>query len=299
LAKSITAIRAGTLLLLVFLPCLTCSSASAENAASSSPPRLVYASGNRQPYALTLLTRALHVAGHPHELVEHTAPYEQGQSLKVLANDRGIDISWSMTSIAREEMLLPIRIPIFKGLIGWRLPLVNVENSSRFSSVQSLQELQQYTAGQVHDWPDVEILEWNGVEVFKSGTYDGLFKMLAMGRIDYFPRSVIEIWGELDQKPDLGLLVDPYVALHYPTAFYYFVSRSRPDLKALISKGLKILQETGEFDQLFLHYHKDVIERAQLHRRQVISMVNPGLPEKTPLGDESLWYKVQGKGRAN
>ena len=145
MAKTAAATKSSLFLLLASLLCSTNPLAAAEGESAVLPPSLVYADRNRQPYALTLLSRALDAAGSPHELVPNKSLYEQGQSLKILANNRGIDISWSMTSITREEMLLPIRIPIFKGLIGWRLPLVKTLNKELFSGVNNLRQLQQFT----------------------------------------------------------------------------------------------------------------------------------------------------------
>jgi hypothetical protein len=94
-----------------------------------------------------------------------------------------------------EAALLPIRIPIDKGLLGWRIFLVNRAKADQFAAVKTLDGLRPYQAGQGHDWPDTDILRANGLKVQGSANYDGLFKTLQAGRIDYFPRSVVEIWA--------------------------------------------------------------------------------------------------------
>lgn len=264
--------------------------AAGEALSPEKPGILIYPKVNRNPYPKMLLARALEVAGKPHSLVASTGNYSQKRGLTALANGEGIDVNWSMTTDLRESMLLPIRIPIYKGLIGWRLFLIKAANWHQFAEVSQAQDLHAYTAGQMHDWPDSAILEWNGMDVFKGSTYEGLFKMLAMGRIDYFPRSAIEIWGELEERPDLGLAVEPSIVLHYPTAVYFFVSRSRPDLHALITEGLNKLIDSGEFDRLFMQRYGKIIARAQLQDRRKIKLDNHILPSLTPVDSDSLWY---------
>jgi hypothetical protein len=263
-----------------------------SESAESPSNTLIYPGNQRQIYPIVLLKKALIAAGAPHTLIPSEIPYGQKRSLIDLARGQGIDVSWSMTSKTREDMLLPVRIPVFKGLIGWRLPLIRAADTEQFHWIDDARTLSRLKVGQMHDWPDTDILLANGFNLFSSSTYEGLFRMLAIGRIDYFPRSVVEIWRELDQHPGLGLSIEPSIVLHYPTAFYFFVAKNRPDLHDLILKGLSIMRANGEFDRLFMEYHGDVIERAQLHQRKIISIPNDQLSELTPLGQKNLWYQI-------
>ncbi len=47
--------------------------------------------------------------------------------------------------------------------------------------------------------------------------------------------------GELEDasRAGLHLAIDQHVALHYPAAFYFFVSRQRPELAEAIRQGLE------------------------------------------------------------
>ncbi len=253
---------------------------------------LVYPGNQRQSYPITLLKKALQAAGTPYHLVPSETDYGQKRSLIDLARGQGIDVSWSMTSKTREDMLLPVRIPVFKGLIGWRIPLVRTSDLKRFARIEDVTALSRLRVGQMHDWPDTGILKAQNFNVFSSSTYEGLFRMLAKGRIDYFPRSIVEIWREMDSHPDLGLSIEPSIVLRYPTAFYYFVSKERPELHDLIHKGLSSLKASGEFDALFMEHHADFIERAQLHQRKIITIDNAQLPDLNPLDQPELWFQV-------
>ena len=143
----------------------------------------------------------------------------------------------------------------------------------------------------MHDWPDTSILEWNGMTMFRSSTYAGLFKMLAMERIDYFPRSVIEIWREYEANKSMKITVDENVLVYYPTAFYYFVSKKRPELARAIESGLETMIKDGRFEKLFMHYHADYIDAVNIDKRALIVLKNPLLPPETPINRQELWYK--------
>jgi hypothetical protein len=215
---------------------------------------------------------------------------QQGRALAMLASGQGMDVVWSMTSKDREATLLPIRIPIYKGLIGWRIPLIRASDLGQFRTVRDLGGLRKLSAGQGHDWPDTDILRSNGIPVFGSPRYDSLFRMLVSSRFDYFPRSVVEIWDEARNHAAEGIAVDPYVVIHYPTAFYYFVNRNNPQLAETIRKGLEAAIADGSFDKLFVEHHTRALEKAALEERTVIELNNPLLPPETPLGRRELWF---------
>ena len=250
-----------------------------------------YPNKQRQSYPILLLDLALRASGKTYVLTPSANDYEQKRALTDLASDKYLDVSWSMTSIDRESMLLPIRIPIFKGLIGWRIPLVNSNYGDLFLNSRSKEDIQLLKAGQMHDWPDTSILEWNGMTMFRSSTYAGLFKMLAMERIDYFPRSVIEIWREYEANKSMKITVDENVLVYYPTAFYYFVSKKRPELARAIESGLETMIKDGRFEKLFMHYHADYIDAVNIDKRALIVLKNPLLPPETPINRQELWYK--------
>jgi hypothetical protein len=86
---------------------------------------------------------------------------------------------------------LPIRIPLDKGLLGWRVALVNAATPDRLAGITNVRQLAGLLAGQVADWPDTAILRHAGLKVLTSQDYGNLFPMLQRNRFDYFPRSVI------------------------------------------------------------------------------------------------------------
>jgi len=129
--------------------------------------------------------------------LESTIRMQQGRAVQQLLMGKNIDVIWTVTSIAREEKLLPIRIPLLKGLLGHRVLIIRKEDKKKFSSITSLEDLKHFSAGQGHDWPDTEILRANQIDVITAANYEGLFTMLEARRFDYFPRGVNEAWQEL------------------------------------------------------------------------------------------------------
>ena len=266
-------------------------------AASGAVPRtLVYPRSEeeedrRDDYPVQLLALALSKAGRQDGLLPHALFMLQARSIRELEQGRWLDVIWTMTSTEREAALLPIRIPIDRGLLGWRLLLVRASELPRLAQVRGLVDLQALRAGQGADWPDTTILRAAGLNVDESARYGDLFRKLGAGRIDYFPRGLQEIWSELDQHRSEGLAAEPRLALHYPTAMYFFVNKRDTALAADITRGLERALRDGSFDALFQRHFGAQIKRAGLNERQVIELRNPLLPAQTPLADARLWYR--------
>jgi hypothetical protein len=248
-------------------------------------------------YIVAVLKLALDKSGRPYVLKQSEAPMVQSRVIEEIARNSGkVDIVWTMTSEQREKDLLPIRIPIDFGLIGWRVALVRADRTELFGKVRRPEDLARLVAGQMHDWPDTAILRANGLQVITSSHYEGLFSQLLLGRVDYFPRSVIEVRSELKAHPQLTLAIEPHLLLRYPTAFYFFVSRQRPELAHTIETGLWQALGDGSLDKLFRHYFGNVVNDLQLNKRRVIELRNPLLPAATPLQDRRLWFDMRSQG---
>lgn len=242
-------------------------------------------------YPVKVLALALSKSGIPYTLAPMPYQMPQGRALKQLAQGIDLNVVWSITSKEREQDLLPVRIPIDKGLYGWRIFLVNKEAVDQYSAIQSLGDLKALKAGQGHDWPDTAILRANGLPVEVSPRYDSLFRMLKSKRFDYFPLLGAGNLGEADRYADTGLVVEPRVLLHYPTAFYFFVSKNNPQLAAILERGINAAIKDGSFERLFQQTYGDVMRRANLTGRTTLRLTNPLLPAKIPLQRKELWIQ--------
>lgn len=245
----------------------------------------------RNQHFINILDLVLQKTAGEYKLVACKTKMHQGRALEQLKRGIGIDIVWTMTTKSREKDLLPIRIPLFKGLIGTRLLLINKKDENRFKQIKTSEQLKELSAGQGHDWPDTEILKYNGCKVVESASYDALFKMLQKNRIDYFPRSIEEIWAEAEQYAGKGLVVEKTIVISYPAAVYFFVNKNNHVLANRLEEGLKRAIADGSFDKLFFERFNEIIERANLSDRIQLNLENPFLTPETPLERKEFWYQ--------
>lgn len=269
-------------------------------AAPARPAPFVYPQHDpgRQPawrYLVELLRLAVDRSGTAYEFVESGEAMTQARVIREIAGSSGrLDLAWTMTSSMRETQMLPVRVPVDRGLIGHRIAFVRREHAERWAGLRSLADLRSYTAGQGHDWPDTEILRANGLPVQGATRYELLFDMLRRGRIDYFPRAVFEIDDEVPRALARDLVVEPHVLIRYPAASYLFVRRDRPALAADLTRGLEAAAADGSFQRLFQRYFGDLIARHRLAQRTQVRLNNPLLPAATPLDKPAYWLVLGG-----
>ena len=254
-------------------------------------PRPAETTSTIDEYPIQLLSLALDQTGVNYQLKHSENSLTKGKALDRLQDNREINIIWGMTNSQREKDLLPIRIPIFKGLIGWRLLLIRQDMAERFKYIQQLEHFIKLSPLQGRDWPDTKILQYNGFDVITERTSSGLMKMLSNAQGDFFPRSIIEVWEELAENDAVNRIqVQPTLGIHYPSAIYFFVNKRSVPLANLIEKGLEKAIKNGKFEALFLDHYKDYIDRSQIEKRNFYQLENTFLPEKTPLDRQELWF---------
>ncbi|MER2490834.1 diguanylate cyclase [Catenovulum sediminis] len=205
-----------------------------------------------------------------------------------------IEVAWTGTSKELETELLPIRIPLYKGLLGHRIFIIREGNQAKFDAVDTFSDLQRLTAAQERTWADTKILRSAGIPVIGTRRYENLFYMLEGGRYDYFPRGVHEPWSEIAARPELPLTVEKHILLKYPMPAYFFVRKDNFNLANKIEAGLRQAIRDGSFDDYFFSNPmiKDVIEKAHLTERVMFEIDNPNIPDATPFEDPSLWLDI-------
>lgn len=226
-----------------------------------------------------------------------TFPYADITALPFSTRIEGVrngelDIFSAMTSKELEEEFQAIYIPIYKGLMGMRLAIIRKEDKNLFANVNSLQDLQKFTAGQGTYWADSKILAANNVPLVKEMKYSNMFRMLEAERFMYFPRGAHEPWSEVEQRPELNLTVDEHIMLSYKAPFYFFVAKKNKALAAHLTEQFNQMINDGTFMELF-YQDEDVakaISLSNFHHRTVIEMHNPYLSAQTPIDNQQLWY---------
>ncbi|WP_337879374.1 transporter substrate-binding domain-containing protein [Rheinheimera sp.] len=260
-------------------------------------PQLAEVSDQRSEYPLALLTLALKKMDLKAVLAPTEQPLSKSRAIALLQQERELDVIWTMTSKEKEASLLPVRIPLMKGLGAYRALLIRQGTQHLFEADLSLKRFKQRILAQGHDWVDTQILRAHRFTVQGASDYPTLFQMLDKGRVDAVPRAVTEIMPELKryQQQGAAIAVEPNWLLHYPGAVYFFVAPSQTALAALIEQGLEKAIADGSFDQLFEQHFAADIQQLQLAQRHVIELENPFLPQATPLERKELWYKPKSK----
>lgn len=248
----------------------------------------------RSFYPIELLKLALSKSNH--SIVARPSEFTMSQyrTLKQLELNKGIDVVWTMTNAEREQQLRPIRIPIDRGLIGWRLLAIQQHDVALFQNLPDDTALRTLLTVQGIDWPDYEILQSNRFKVVPSNYFQGMYQMLHVGRVRFFARSITEIWPELSLLKEMKnpLVVAPRWVLHYPAALYFFVRKDDHELAQAIESGLEVAIRDGSMKQLFLNHFQETLDKADLTNRQVVELTNTALPHQTPVERSDLWFNA-------
>ena len=269
-------------------------------------PRSESAADSQYRYDYELLRRALQATETTHgpfELRESEAPMNQARAAEEVVAGKGlVSIFARSTTQEHEQRMLPIRIPIDKGLISYRVFLIRADMQPQFAAVQALADLRRYRVGSFVTWADTRILREAGFDVVTGDNYEGLFRMLMAQRFDFFSRGVDEALREHDERRTLlpDMRVESELLLYFPTTRFFFVQRSAAGekLAARVETGLERMVRDGGFEAYFRQYKGALIERAGLEHRRVLRIDNPFLsPETLRLRSErpELWFDPSAK----
>ena len=251
---------------------------------------IVYAAGESDDYYPKLLSQALsYFPEKNYQVKRYGLSLPKQRSFDLLAKDKGVDVMNGSSTLTRETKYQAIYFPILRGLKGWRLALINQNTPDIFANVKTEQQFKTKIPVQFHSWTATKIFENNDIKVAKAATFKGLFQMLDKNRIDYLPRSVLEIKHDLTIYPKLNLMIDPYILIKYPSAYYFYVNKDNHELANDIKQGLEKSLADGSFERLFNEAFGDEIASFNLKKRQVFYLNNPYLSATVPLHRTELW----------
>lgn len=251
------------------------------------------ADGEREQIFVDILSLILSKSD-PEAKIHQNKEYIPTDRLIGEINAGNIDLMWDAVNSNLEDKLLPVRIPLLKGLLGHRIFIIKEGDQPRFDNIQTLADLKKLTAGQGTQWGDTQILKNAGIPVITTLKYPNLFPMLEGERFDYFPRAIHEPWSEVSSHPELNLTVEKNILLVYPLAMYFFVKKGNQTMYEKLSRGLEIAIADGSFDELFFNSPviKDALQKTNIKNRTVIKMTNPAMHPDTPLGRKELWLDI-------
>jgi len=227
-----------------------------------------------------------------HQSTQAMSPQRVAQELRMPGGR--INIFARATSAELERQYRPIRLPIDKGLLGYRLFLVRDDDLPRFASVRTLDDLRKLRVGQGKDWIDVPILHKAGFKVVEGTSYPGLFAMLDAGRFDFFSRAIDEAQREFKERRAAfpHMVIEPTLLLQYPLPLYFFTRRDDEGklLAQRVTEGMEMMIKDGSLNALFQQYKGASIKAGGLQQRRVLHVQNPYLTPETPLSRSELWF---------
>lgn len=283
--------------LLAALPVLTIPAAGA---AAKAPAQVIYYNqGNglaaETTFGFKVLELALTKSGRsavlrPSPLGRVTEP----RAIEAIASRNLMDVAMLGTSIAADAKLAAVPLPIDRGLLGYRLLLIDGARQGEFSRVRDLRQLRSLTALQGKGWPDVAILRHAGLTVW-TGTYEKLFAMTLARRGDFFPRGILEAYGEQTRQAPVnpGLEVETSLLLHYRFTSMFYVAKSNQTLHDDLYRGFVRAFDDGSYDRLFRQNPaiQNALGKADLDHRRIIEIDNPYLSPTTRAIPDRFWYR--------
>jgi hypothetical protein len=260
------------------------------------------ASKKRDEYQFMLLRLALEKTTPSYgkyKLIKNDEKYTSMRSTREL--ERGISVNvtaFPMPVLGIKDhgySTAPITIkkPLLHGLLGYRKLVIRRSDLSKFEKISSTAELQHLAAGQGRDWEDINVYRYNHFKVVDNADYFNLFAMLAAGRFDYIPLSVIEIDDIMTSFPKYAndFTVVPNLIIYYPFPVLFNISGHQPELAERLSKGLDLVSEDGSLDQLFQKYFSDELQKIKADNLKAIILTSPSIPESLGLSSPSLLKK--------
>jgi hypothetical protein len=237
----------------------------------------------RYAYTIDLLHLALDLTGGNYRMEPARLPMDNDRIIRELSTPGGlINVAWIQTTREREQQLLPVRFPIYRGLLGWRLLLIRSEDQPLFDRIDKLDALRRFSVGLQKGWPDVDIMESEHIPVTLSQSYDSLFTMLQKDRFDYMSRSILEIALESEQHKGEGLAIEHGLMLHYSGDLYFFFSPTNHALAERVNAGLLKAWHNGAFAALFQRHWGKIIRAAHVEQRRILPLNNPLFPDTPP-----------------
>ncbi|MBO9667296.1 MAG: hypothetical protein J7501_10845 [Bdellovibrio sp.] len=251
----------------------------------------------RYQYHWEILKTALDLTSRkfgPYTLTPSVVLTEDQQLAEMKRGGAGLNVMIRETNKKYEEDLTPVRIPIDKNLIGYRILLINKKDQPLISKIKDLDGLRKLPMEQGAGWGDITILEHSGFKVGTEIRYDDLFKSLSQGKFRIFPRGVVEVLQEYRQFKNRypNLAIENSLLLYYPLPTYFWFHESADGrlMARRVEEGLRLMIKSGAYQKIFDKHYAKVIRELNLKDRTLISIPNPNLPASVPFDRKELWY---------
>ena len=247
-----------------------------------------YQNQERYKFGIRVLELALQKSGLSYRLespVDADTTEIRGEKMVIGGQ---LDVQFLSTARHRETELIPIKFPLYRGILGLRLVLVKKSNSQILDAVTNVAHLRKYTGGHGKFWGDLPVYAANDLKVETNVIYESLFAQLINGRFDYFHRGISEIWDE-QKRYEKDLVVADKVMLFYKHPVYYFVTKKKEGLARHITKGLDMALQDGSYEKEFRKEMDRYLTKGKVNGRNLVILKNPVVPDDAPPLDTSWW----------
>jgi hypothetical protein len=199
----------------------------------------------------------------------------------LISEGEQINLTWASpgTNTAKAEVIT-IPVDIMRGLQGYRICMINSENTTEFNTVTDIPSLAKIRIGQSTNWAEKSIYDDNKIPVVIAPNFESLFTMVLSNRFDCVALGAHEIINIYREK----LLVTPKLAIekslviYYEYPIYFYVSAKHPTLAERLKRGLQLTEENGEFDRLFERHFRNSLVELNLPVRHLVCLRSPYLP---------------------
>ncbi|HEY0891615.1 MAG TPA: hypothetical protein VGE32_01085 [Cellvibrio sp.] len=224
-----------------------------------------------------------------------TIEMAEDRMVRELRADRIIDILWLGGSKERARDLLMVPVPLERGLVGYRQFIIRKERVAEFDAIKTVADLAKFTACHGAQWGDTEILRAAHLPLVTSVNYESLFKQLAAGRCDYFPRGIhqgkVEVSKRAAAFPDL-IVYEPLI-LHYSFASYFYVNPKNKGIAQWLQQGLEKMIDDGDLlaymqEQEHTRY---AFPLRGLDKKRLLIIPNPNLPDASDEKNSRYWFQ--------
>jgi hypothetical protein len=172
--------------------------------------------------------------------------------------------------------LVPVPFPLYLGATGYRVCFVAPAVRAAVAASPDLQALRRFSHVQGVGWADGNILRANGFQVQEAASYEAMFRMVALNRVDLFCRSVLEVRNEVLAHADLkGLQLDASFALVYDLPQFFYTHRDNGALVERLSLGLQKAYADGSMLALFREHLLPSLHFVDLGGRRLFRLETP------------------------
>ncbi len=183
-----------------------------------------------------------------------------------------------------------VPFPVDLGIVGYRVAFASNKTKASLTSVETLEDLKKFNVVQGIGWLDTAILRHHGFDVRTIGDHNSMFRMVALNRVDLFPRGANELKAEWEtHRSILNLAYDEGIALYYPLPRFLVTSKSNTELIERLNKGLIRAYNDRSLIALWQREYGSSIKFVKLGSRKIFRLTNPHISELDPAWKEYIF----------